>query len=213
MRTFSLPLLALGAALLTAGAAQATTVSGTGTFVDNGPAGNGLNFTGVTNNSLLTNLDLTAGTPVILTDFVTISTTDTTGSFFGTTEKDNIAENFSFTLPSSLSGSLAGSGSETVYTGFFGIVDGVSGKISWDNPLTLNFTDGAELQISLSDATFDKSGYFTNPNQSVTVNATLDLVQGPDPVPEPGTLLLFGASVIGLAAIMRRRQKAGLSAG
>jgi hypothetical protein len=208
VRTFSLPLLAFGAALLMAGAAQATIVSGTGTFADSGPAGNGLNFTGMTNNSLITNLDLTVGTPVTLNDFVTISTTDTTGSFLGTTEKDNIAENFSFTLPSALSGSLSGTGSETVYTGFFGIVDGVSGKISWNNPLTLDFTDGAILQISLGDATFDASGYFSDPNQSVDVNATLKLVQDPTPtsVPTPGSLTLLATALLGLGIFCRRHR-------
>ncbi|HZU87801.1 MAG TPA: PEP-CTERM sorting domain-containing protein [Stellaceae bacterium] len=47
----------------------------------------------------------------------------------------------------------------------------------------------------------------------ITCTGTHCKITSTSPVPEPGTLSLFGAGLIGLAAMTRRRRKAGLSTG
>ena len=208
MKFAHLPVLALAVAMLTVGAAHATTISGTGTFEDNGPSGNGLYFTGSTDNGAITGLNLSVGTPYTVSNFLTISSTDTARSFFGSNETDSISENFNFTSPSLATGSLGGSGTEQVDQ-FFGFVYGASGTVSWSNPLDIDFADGSILAISLSDVSF--GGLLANPDQSVGVNATFDLIQGPGStstsVPEPGTLALMAVSLLGLCVLGRRRSR------
>ncbi len=200
----------LGSLTLGAVASHATVIQGTGAFSDSGPSGNGLIFSGATNNTALGNgINVSLNTPFTINNFLNVSSNDTNNAFLGNaTATDNVSEAFTFTLPGDGSGSVSGSGTETTAS-FFGFITGVSGAITWNNPGTVNFADGAVLQISLSSASFDIHG---GPNQTVGVNATFDLIQGPTAVPEPGTLALLGSGLLGVGFITTRRRKSSGSA-
>ena len=204
---------AVAVAIAAAGhAAHATAVVGTTTFSDNGPSGNGLLFSGSFLNAGNLNLNLAVGTPDVINNFLSITSNDTNHGFFGqSTAQDNIAANFTFTKPGAGQGSVSGAGSETEGF-FFGHVTGSSGQITWNGPLQINFANGAELKITLSNAAFDTGSY--NPNQTVTVNATFTLLQdvsgtpqGGSVVPEPASLVVLSAGLLGIGFIARRRKR------
>ncbi len=193
------------AAFLAIGTAQATVIAGTGTFVDTGSATNNLNFIGTVNNAEIANLNLALGQSVKFSDFLNIQATDTAAAFIGTaTRKDSIATNFTFTLPTDATGSVTGTGTDSTYS-LGGYVFFSNGTIAWTNPGEVDFTDGAILDISLSNTSFITGGTVAN---DVDVAATFTLIKAPTPVPEPGSFLLLGTALAGLGVVLRRRNKA-----
>jgi hypothetical protein len=101
---------------------------------------------------------------------------------------------FDFTAPPpAFGGSLTG---ETWGTTIF---IGGWGNVGWDNPLYLDFGTTGRLQVDLENTTFGVPG-----SANVGVNFTLTQLDTPAQVPEPGSMLLLGSGLIGLALVVRR---------
>ena len=134
---------------------------------------------------------------------------------------DLISVLFNFTSPST-------SGTETgtvvgIDGGFF---DSNRGTVSWNAPVVLNFGTGGKLQISLTNATFNKldttwdffnldHNLLDGPVYGANVSATFKLLAvdtGPvgGAVPEPATwgMMIMG---FGLAGAVVRRRRAALA--
>jgi hypothetical protein len=66
------------------------------------------------------------------------------------------------------------------------------------SPVTVNFGVGGSFIVDVGDLFFNTTGTITN-----GANVTLTAV--PVPVPEPASLALFGAGLLGLGLVRRRR--------
>jgi hypothetical protein len=75
------------------------------------------------------------------------------------------------------------------------------GEVRWDDPIYFDFGNTGRLSLDLNDVTFWTPGF-------ATVQGTFTLTQAdtPDPVPEPGTLILMGSGLLGLALAGSRKK-------
>jgi hypothetical protein len=200
------PTLLGGAAMLAlivgAGAAQATVFSGTATFVDT--TSNESNGVTATPNPATINTPLTAGQSYLVSNFMTISTSDQ-----GT---DTISLNFVWTQPGAATNSFGGDVNFQVYTD-----DTVNG-LQWANDhngfakQTITFANGAMAEVDVYDATF-KGGEgdfhsFSDDKNSPAGTASFAVritdLKDPTAVPEPMTLALLGTGLIGIGMVRRK---------
>ena len=163
------------------------------------------------NNNLLTVTSTPGGfsVPLSLNQEVTdvtlanYNTTDPNHSF-ASIAKDQIEGTFTFTKPVSNVYSVNGDVTETTVD-FFGHLSS-EGTLTWtSNDLNVAFSDGSVLDIGLGPSWF---GNGNGTSDAGTVSANFTLVK--EPVPEPASMTLFGAGLLGLGTIaMRRRGRPG----
>jgi hypothetical protein len=115
-----------------------------------------------------------------------------------------IAVDFTFTLPSALTGTVGGSTEGK--SKLFGLVQ--DGQVTWKGPATIDFGNGGVLQVSLNNATFNKGLFGLNPgeNAGADITANFTLVS-PSAVPEPATWAMMLAGFGGLGVAMRRSRR------
>jgi len=163
------------------------------------------------NNNLLTVTSTPDGfsVPLSLNQEVTdvtlanYNTTDPNHSF-ASIATDDIEGTFTFTKPVSNVYSVNGDVTETTVD-FFGHLSS-GGTLTWtNNDLNVAFSDGSVLDIGLGPSYF---GNLNGTSDAGTVSANFTLVK--EPVPEPASMTLFGAGLLGLGTIaMRRRSRLG----
>lgn len=85
-----------------------------------------------------------------------------------------------------------------------------AGQVTWSNPTVIDFANGAQIQISLSDETFNAASlssifFDLTPgfDHGANVTATMTLTRAP--VPEPSSLMLLGLGLGGAWTASRRR--------
>jgi hypothetical protein len=192
--------------LVMASAAQALVINGSYTVNLNQGSGLVVQSSDVFSNPFSINLN--EGVPLTV-DLFDIWTNDGSISGGDTSPQSGTVE-WTITDPA---GSGTSEGESAGYNYWVFIFNVQGGSITWDNPTEIALANGGELEISLSDVTFNEGLYGTDPgyHNGATVEATFRLTDagssGPvASVPEPMSLGLFGLGLIGMGVVARRRR-------
>jgi hypothetical protein len=195
MRTLTRLLLASTAmATLAVGSAEATpsTIAVTGTYTTSYSGSFAPTIFDVLSSPFTENLALNS--PTTLTNFIGITPANLSGSHTAT---GTVTVTFNFTKPSGITGTAVDTGVYTAnyYSGRNAPDD--TDSIVWNSPdpIVVNFTDGAVLDVTLKNTS----------DWTLYPQITFDLVKDPSaPVPEPMSIALLGAGLIGLGIIRHR---------
>ncbi len=106
-----------------------------------------------------------------------------------------ISVSFNFSAPGSVSGNITGESD-----GHWRLFADDTGSVDWNDPAVFNYGNGGQFTIRLSDVCFGTPG-------SATVYASLNFISESSPVapvPEPATIFLMGAGLIGVLGYNRK---------
>ena len=174
------------------------TFSGTLSFSDTSPPLNNLVY--FTGNFATSPFSFTGGTGYTYTDKLSVTGFDL--NLASVTQSDQVAVDVNFNLPDLASTSIGGTGSLTDVFHLRGFYYSDTGTITWGAPVTVNFLDGSVLEIKIDDISL--SGL----NGTATGSGNLTMtVQKVAAVPEPFTMSLFGAGLLGMTGVAAKRRK------
>ena len=195
---------AFAVAALWASAACASTVD----FVTSSVTVNDASFsTGISYSSAGLNNNITSGTPLTISDFITGTVTGVNK----TDQSGTVSAAFTFTDPTTASGTDSG----TITGSFAGNSSNLKEiDITWSDPITVAFTDGTNLKIDLANVAFSCPSPSCGVNDSFDVAGTFTLLNGPTATPLPATLPLFagGLGLVGFLSKRGKRAKQALAA-
>ena len=188
---------------MVAGAAPAfaspiDTFSGSLTFSDtSSPLNNLTSFAGTFTHPTFS---FAGGVATTYSDLLSVNATDLNLS--NATNTDAVAIAINFTSPNVVATSIGGSASLTDTFNLRGFYYSDTGSIVWsslNDPTTITFSDGSVLGLSIGNIAL------TGSNGSAFGSSPLVLTV--EKVPEPFTLSIFGAGLLGAGAFRRRARK------
>lgn len=185
-------------------AAHADTFAGTASFTDGSSNNNSYQFSGSFANP---SFSFSGGVGTTYSDQLTITSTNVNCTGRNNpcnAGSDALSVTVAFTKPNNVTSGFSGSGSDTEYFTFLGVVE--NADIDWtNNNQTVAFADGSSLMLSLADTDFSQFTW-----QGTTFSGCEDLTMTvKDPpaaaTPEPSSLVLLGSGLAGLGGTIRRK--------
>ena len=183
--------------LLTATSAfAATTIQGSYSLSYSPIQGNAPSFVSP---NLPTNFteNLTVGTPTSDITFFGVSPAGSCGSC-GTYGHPNYkVASGTITVTFTFTGALPGTYSDTA--AYMANYNNDTDSVDWNNPnpIVVNFADGSQLDVTLIDAE----------DWTIYPDIKFTLVKGPNTVPEPASIALMGAGLLGLGFVVARNRR------